>query len=61
MGRDQALYAVAEGPWPAPDDGFAGGSECRPVCFAQRLPLAVAAEGFSAALEGAALFRHVAR
>ena len=60
MARDRTPYAGAEGSGPAEDDGPAGGGKRHPVCLALGLPLAVAAEGLSAAIDGAALFRRVA-
>ena len=41
-------------------DGFAGGGERHPVCFAFGLPLADVAEGVSAPFDDTALFRRVA-
>ena len=44
----------------AANDGFARRGECLPLCFAQRPPVAIDGEGFSAAFDGAALFCGVA-
>ena len=46
MAGDRPSYAAGEGFGPAADDGFAGGGERHPVCFAFGLPLADVAEEF---------------
>ena len=61
MGADRALPAFAAAGRPSPDDGPAGGGERDPLHGGDRLPVAHAAEGPAAVLDGAALLLRLAR
>ena len=60
MEPDRTLHAATQAPGAAPNDCLARHRQRHPVHAAQRMPLAVVAQGLPATLDGTTLFRLLA-